>query len=782
MIKASLGLLLIAATAPQAQPPSINRYGTPFAAREFDAEENQRFNPMFDAGSWHGYLLPDKPELAGSFSGPLVVAEEYAVYIAPALERLALSDRRTGRSFKPKQARWTSFARPGVLSQRLAWPGLRLDVDLHFVSSYTALVRYRLRNTSGKAMSLKAHWQGELVTQWGKEGSIAALQPAWKPEVRQQGSGISVVFGKVRDTGNIMTSGSSRYRIERSVRSQDSVAGQRYVSSADLPQLPAGRQLNIYSAYSYQLDDADAAGSQAEALLSSTANMEQAIAASEHRWSTWLAKLPASPLSTKALETLIGNWRAPRGAFRHDAMVPSTTARWFNGAWTWDTWKQAYALAAIDPSLAANTVRSLFDHQILANDPIRPQDEGMVPDNVFYNKEEVRGGDGGNWNERDTKPPLAAWAVWEIYRHSHDRSWLCEMQPKLEAYHRWWYRNRDHDQNGLAEYGATVHPLHNNAAGQLRFRVKPLSPSPLEGCSEGQDGMRECLGVTAYNRIVDNAQYAAIDLPVQHAAGFESGMDNAARFGFIIPAALQRYAEITYGGDLAAARRDWQVRVLENRDSQGRLLGYSIDQESVDLNAFLYREKLVLSDIAKELGQHDAARSWQEQAIHLRGMINAAFFDPVSGFYYDRQLGGKLLTMRGRGPEGWTALWAGAAERRQAEAVITKMLDPGEFATQVPMPTAAVSNPSYDPQIYWRGRVWLDQLYFGAAALRRYGRGADADAITRRFISGAEGLLGDSPIRENYHPVTGHMQGATNFSWSAAHLLMLERDWENSPK
>jgi putative isomerase len=560
-----------------------------------------------------------------------------------------------------------------------------------------------------------------------------------------------------------MTSGRSRYRIERSVQAQDSVSEQHYDSSAELPDLRAGGQQTIYSAYSYHLDDAAVAGATAArgpnagadaisaagaaasgdgwaggaaseaALLADPARMEQAIAATEQRWAAWLAKLPASPLSTKALETLIGNWRAPRGAILHDAMVPSTTARWFNGAWTWDTWKQAYALAAIDPTLAANTVRALFDYQIQPNDAVRPQDEGMLPDNVFFNKDATRGDDGDNWNERDTKPPLAAWVVWEIYQQSHDRAWLQEMRPKLEAYHRWWYRNRDHDQNGLAEYGATVHPLHSGDDSQMRLHV-------------------------------------------QQAAGYESGMDNAARFGFIEPAALQRYADRAHKGDLAAARRDWQVSVVENRDQQGKLLGYSIDQESVDLNAFLYREKLILADIADALNDKAAAQAWRDQAVKLRGQINASFFDTASGFYYDRQLGGKLLIMRGRGPEGWTALWAGAAEPSQAKAVIAKMLDPSEFATPVPMPTAAVSNPSYDPEIYWRGRVWLDQLYFGAVALRNYGHAADADKMVQRFENGAQGLLGDAPIRENYNPINGRMQGATNFSWSAAHLLMLARE------
>lgn len=39
------------------------------------------------------------------------------------------------------------------------------------------------------------------------------------------------------------------------------------------------------------------------------------------------------------------------------------------------------------------------------------------------------------------------------------------------------------------------------------------------------------------------------------------------------------------------------------------------------------------------------------------------------------------------------------------------------------------------------------------------------------------GLAGSVPIRENYNPETGAMQGASNFSWSSAHLYMLYRNF-----
>ncbi|MBU5885594.1 hypothetical protein JVW21_21005, partial [Vibrio cholerae O1] len=54
----------------------------------------------------------------------------------------------------------------------------------------------------------------------------------------------------------------------------------------------------------------------------------------------------------------------------------------------------------------------------------------------------------GNWNERNTKPSLAAWSVMEVYKVTKDKAWLEEMYPKLVAYHDWWLRNRDHNGNG----------------------------------------------------------------------------------------------------------------------------------------------------------------------------------------------------------------------------------------------------------------------------------------------------------------------------------------------
>ena len=128
------------------------------------------------------------------------------------------------------------------------------------------------------------------------------------------------------------------------------------------------------------------------------------------RWDGYLQRLdksllpryrrePYRTIALKSLQTLLLNWRSPAGELRHAGLFPALHYRGFHGFWAWDSWKHAAALAALDPALAKEQVRALFDFQDAA---------GMVADCVFRDPAV----DAPNW--RDTKPPLAAWAVWAM--------------------------------------------------------------------------------------------------------------------------------------------------------------------------------------------------------------------------------------------------------------------------------------------------------------------------------------------------------------------------------
>ncbi|MFJ4876844.1 MGH1-like glycoside hydrolase domain-containing protein [Streptomyces sp. NPDC088745] len=685
----------------------LDRRGSPAAARPDESDgHNNSVNVFADRGAWHAYALPEAGDTAayGGFTGPLYIAQEYPWWLSRAFSRLRLTESGQPLDLAAGGApRFTS--QPGRLLQSYdLGGGLRLEMELRFSSRRTALVRAEIRNTGRQTRTLGAGWTGSLL-----RPRAAPMKDA--PRLRATRHGVGVDFAKVRETWEYLTDGTERFEVVHREPVRTTVDGDAYRTEAVSPVvLRPGRGHSFDWTESYTFTGAERAR-EAAAVRSALARPDAAAASADARWRRYVDSVTRGVtkedrrVAVKSLETLVTNWRGAAGKLAHDGITPSISYKWFTGGlWAWDTWKQAVGTARFEPSLAQSQIRSMFDHQIRADSATRPQDAGMIPDCVFYN-DPARGG--GNWNERNSKPPLAAWAVWEVYAKSGDRSFLRELYPKLVAYQEWWYRTRDHDGNGLAEYGATVDPGNDSPTARLL------------------------------------------------AAAWESGMDNAPRFDAALGAA-----------------------VVANTGADGKVVGYSVNQESVDLNAHLAADQGHLARIARELGRPGEARDWERRSRATHTAVRERMYDPATGWFHDKVLGGdRLLTARGRGIEGATPLWTGTASAGQARAVRAKLTDPAEFATKVPFPTVARSSPYFQPTRYWRGPVWLDQAYFALGGLRSYGYGRDADRLTGQLLAQAAGLRGNGPIMENYDPVTGAALNSTNFSWSAAALLpMLPRD------
>ncbi|WP_042149021.1 MULTISPECIES: alpha-glucosidase [unclassified Pseudoalteromonas] len=771
----------------------INRFGSPEQMKDYDKYGNQKFSPLLDMGSWHGFLLPDEDSLLGAFTGPMIIAEEYSLFLAESLERLTLVNQNTGNNYDFSKANKQLNSLPGSLKQSYIWSDLKLELSLSFATDRSAIVSTKISNLTHQDLELDLNWQGKLLKKYNGNKTIKQALPNWQRNISVIERGLDISFSEVQNTWNIMMSDQARYSIKRSIDSNTTIdkTNLSYTSNSTV-KVPANKSETLYTVQSYVHNQDEYLSEQIQ-VAKILSQPKDYISQSKLRWENYLDlglsnqnTLIDNRLAVKTIETLNGNWRSAAGEIKHDMVSPSVTARWFNGAWAWDTWKHAYAMANFNPEIAKNNIRAMFDYQIHADDALRPQDAGMVIDAVFYNKDKARGGKGGNWNERNTKPPLASWAVWQVYQQTNDIKFIEEMYPKLIAYHDWWYRNRDHNQNGLIEYGATKHRAHNNPNGNITFKVqydKHPKEIDLSNCTKQEKNWYACSGIVLYEQVLDTGLYLDLDIGAQHGAGWESGMDNAARFGFINSEQINQYAKKHYKGNLKQARADWQVRFFENKNDKDELLGFSIDQESVELNTYLAQEKQLLAKMANLLNHKKAANQYKQQANTLIKRINSCFYDDKTGFYYDikitsdkssaTQCDGELLVARGRGPEGWSPLWAGIAESSKASEVAKIMSQATEFNSTIPLGTAALSNPAYHADIYWRGRVWLDQYYFGVIALANYGFNEQAELMVTKLLKSAEGLADDGPIRENYNPETGAVQGATNFSWSAAHLYML---------
>ncbi len=612
-----------------------------------------------DLGAWFAYGLSDSLPSSGGFSGPFLMTQENGVWVSPNLTQLHLTD----SADSTPAVHWRDdivhqISYSDHLEQVFENDLLKVEQQLVFVSGHTALQRTTITNVSDTDIKLDSRFSGSLFDSGirpSKENGAVKLESS-----KSNAEGYVQLLTEMHD---ITIPDSLNFEIKnRTLVLLPKESKELLIS-----------QTFIFPEYSWENEQRLLSKIDFDSVLTARNKEKENQLAEliENRKENFNEDKYASVLA-KAHLTLQNNWRIPAGQLKHQGLFPSYHYEWFHGFWSWDSWKHAVGISYYNPALAKDQIRAMYDYQ---------SEDGFIVD-CIYRDTTIE-----PFNYRDTKPPLSAWAVIAIYEKDGDIEFLKEIYPKLKKYHSWWYDKRDHDKDGLCEYGST-------------------------------DG-------------------------TVLAAKWESGMDNAIRFD--------------------------DSKILKN--SEG---AYSLDQESVDLNAYLFAEKMYMATLAEALDKMEEASTYRNEAEVLKKSIQNQFYDTEDGWFYDTNLDGTKF-IKGAGSEGWTALWANAATQEQAETIKTKMMDSTKFFTKVPFQTMAKDHPKFDPMNgYWRGPNWLDQAYFGVKGLRNYGFDIEADKATRQILQGAEGVLGTGKaIRENYHPITGEGRESQNFSWSAAHIIML---------
>lgn len=602
-----------------------------------------------DQGAWFAYSFPNPKSNVSGFSGPFLMTQQNGIWSSASLSNLVIENNS-----------WSSHTTSSYnshLEQIFTSNSLELKQELVFSSGHTAVIKSTIKNISKTNQQLQYHFKNEKILADGLKLS-------------SNNNELIINSTKTNAVGHIL------FPKEINIKSTDST----YISDKINIDLKPNEvkeftvsQTFIFKEYSWNNELKSIQNTTFNAVLDSRKTEKNAELKSliENRKPQFSEEKFAEVLA-KAHLTLQNNWRIPAGEIKHEGLFPSYHYKWFNGFWSWDSWKHAVGLSYYNTELAKKQMKLLFEFQL---------EDGFIADCVFRDTTIEK------HNYRDTKPPLSVWAVAKIYEKDKDVEFVKYMYPKLKLYHEWWYKKRDHDQDGLCEYGSTDGSL--------------------------------------------------------IAAKWESGMDNAIRFD--------------------------NSKILKNGEG-----AYSIDQESVDLNAYLFAEKIYLADLATILQKDKDAQKFTSEAEIVKTKIQSQFYDTKDGWFYDTTLDGKTF-IKGEGSEGWTALWANAATQKQAEAVKQKMMNPKKFYTKVPFQTMSADHEKFNPlKGYWRGPNWLDQAYFGVKSLRNYGFNIEADKATIQILNGAKGVLGKGKsIRENYHPLTGEGLNAQNFSWSAAHIIML---------
>jgi len=168
-----------------------------------------------------------------------------------------------------------------------------------------------------------------------------------------------------------------------------------------------------------------------------------AIAGTTAAVDRWLADAAIPKLTEpRRLRTYYRAWyqfwystEHPEGLWSRPIITPSKSA-YGRGIWLWDSAFHIFALVTGGPEalqLAKDQVIVLVENG---------ERLGHMPREVWV----------GEANRDLQAPGVLTWAALEIFQRTRDREFLERVYPMLGLNNRWWYENKDVNQNGLCEW------------------------------------------------------------------------------------------------------------------------------------------------------------------------------------------------------------------------------------------------------------------------------------------------------------------------------------------
>jgi len=369
----------------------------------FTPEQGKKCRGWFtDAGSWMGFTSPEKNSWINGFCGPFSLDMNRREWMATSALKVGYADHLDAQ-FNPDSTNYI----PGELYISAKSTYGSISQKMNFINSSTALVK--VSSSNAKKLYFTAQGWADDINITTDDSGVIARHPSGEIIILTFAPDITII--------------------------QD---GNNYIATT------SDDELETYVAISFITSEKELQTIQQRA-ASSIINHKSELESNHNRWEEYLAQTLRNDMSheydriaAKAVVTLISNWRVSRGGLLHDGIVPSHAVGYFVGFWAWDSWRFSAALARFKPELAKDNIRAMFDYQ---------QEDGMIIDCIYTDPAEN--------NARDSKPPLISWAVDEIFTHTKDTAFVKEIYPQLVEYYKWWYEKRDHNSNGMCEFGST---------------------------------------------------------------------------------------------------------------------------------------------------------------------------------------------------------------------------------------------------------------------------------------------------------------------------------------
>jgi hypothetical protein len=408
--------------------------------------------------------------------------------------------------------------------------------------------------------------------------------------------------------------------------------------------------------------------------------------------------------------------------------------------WNWDSAFIAIGLSRYDTPRAIRELESLFSAQwangMVPQIVFDPSSLGhYFPEPDFWQTERSPHAPGHVPTSGITMPPVHAIAAERIYRNARRPRrvlpFLERLYPRLLALHRYLYRERDPDGEGLAYIR---HPwesgIDNSPSWDGPLRRIPLAPGSVPPYERRDLGH----GVDRSMRPSD---------------------DDYDRYVYLV--ALFRRLDY----DEEAIRAECPFLVQDPL-----------------FNTVLARADEALAELARILGEPpDVPLAWAERT---REAIRRKLWLPERGIFgaWDLVAGKPIDTPTAA---GFLPLYCGAPTRRQAKALYER-LDSASFCTLhqgncFTVPNYDTRAEGFDRANYWRGPVWINVNWMLAQGLARYGYVLKADSLRKDLLQ----LPVRFGFREYFDSFDGTGYGSDRFSWTAALFIDLVEEFYEAP-
>jgi hypothetical protein len=209
---------------------------------------------------------------------------------------------------------------------------------------------------------------------------------------------------------------------------------------------------------------------------------------------------------------------------------------------------------------------------------------------------------------------------------------------------------------------------------------------------------------------------------------------------------------------------------------------YTMNLADVGLNSLYALDAECLSKIAAILGEESEARTFADEYVRTKELVQAKLWNEVDGIYENRFWDGRFS--KRLSPTNFYPLVAGIATPMQARRMVEQhLLNPKEFWGEYVLPSIARNDPAFGDQFYWRGGIWGPTNYMVYEGLGRY----RFDKIALEFAQKSYNLFwGDwkrnQYANESYFASGGNGRGDTHYTWGALLcLIALEQYVDTNP-